>query len=93
MLGASYDPQTATLAFAEDQELPFPLLSDPTGEAAERYGVRRPLGSRWAGVPERRTFLIDPHGVVRRIYDVTDVHTHAGEVLDDLTALRTAEAT
>lgn len=39
-------------------------------------------------VPERRTFLIDPNGIIRRIYDVTDVSHHADEVLDDLRALR-----
>jgi peroxiredoxin len=60
------------------------LLSDVDGHVAELYGVRRPPGSRWAKVPERRTFLIDPVGVVRHVYDVTDVHGHPAEVLADL---------
>ena len=84
ILGASYDPPAVNLEFSVDQELAFPLLSDVDATVAERYGVRRPATSRWADVPERRTFLIDPTGVVREVYNVTDVAAHPGEVLDDL---------
>ncbi len=59
---------------------------------AERYGVRRPPGSRWESVPERRTFLLGPDGRVRAVYDVTDVHTHPDEVLADVERLRTQDA-
>ena len=59
---------------------------------AEQYGARRPPGSRWAHVPERRTFLIDPHGIVRAVYDVTDVYAHPGQVLADLERLQEADA-
>jgi peroxiredoxin Q/BCP len=88
ILGASYDPPGDNLAFALDQELPFLLLSDHGGAVAESYAVRRPPTSRWHDYPERRTFLIDPSGVVRRIYDVTDVHRHAEHVLADLRELQ-----
>ncbi len=37
--------------------------------------------------PRRRSFLIDPDGVVRKIYDVTDTAGHPQQVLDDLIAL------
>ncbi len=57
---------------------------------ADAYGVRRPPTSRWRDMPERRTFLIDPTGVVRRIYDVSDVFHHPQQVLDDLLALQGA---
>jgi hypothetical protein len=30
--------------------------------------------------------------VVRRVYDVTDVHAHPGQVLDDVRALQAADA-
>ena len=90
-MGASYDPPSANLAFANYQELPFSLVSDLDGDVASAYGVRRAPGSRWEHVPERRTFLIDPGGIVRRVYDVTDVHAHPGQVLDDLRALQAAD--
>ncbi|MCU1463759.1 MAG: hypothetical protein JWO37_3834 [Acidimicrobiales bacterium] len=38
-------------------------------------------------VPKRLTFLIDPDGVVRRSYEVTDVGGHPDAVLADLRAL------
>jgi thioredoxin-dependent peroxiredoxin len=92
ILGASYDPPRDNLRFSDDQELPFALLSDQTGAVAATYGVRRPPGSRWADVPERRTFLVDPAGTVREVYDVADVHAHPGEVLADLERLVAGDA-
>ena len=65
-------------------------MSDVDGTTAEAYGAKRPAGSRWAALPERRTILIDPDGVVRALYDVTDVHRHPAEVLDDLVRLQRA---
>lgn len=38
----------------------------------------------WA---KRRTYLIDPDGVIRKAYRVKDTMAHADEVLVDLTAL------
>ena len=37
--------------------------------------------------PRRLSYLIDPSGVIRRAYRVTDVAGHADEVLHDLEAL------
>jgi peroxiredoxin len=47
----------------------------------------RPLGAKFEEFPLRYSFLIDPTGVVRASYDVTDVATHAAEVLADLVRL------
>ena len=90
-MGASYDPPGDNRLFSDDQQLPFALLSDEDGAVADVYGTRRPSASRWAKVPERRTFLIDPAGTVRAVYDVTDVHAHPGDVLDDLRRLQPAD--
>ena len=46
---------------------------------------RRRAGADFA---RRHSFLIDPAGVVRKVYEVTDVATHPQQVLDDVTALR-----
>ena len=59
-------------------------MSDAVGTTAEAYGAKRAPGSRWASLPERRTIVVDPDGVVRAVYDVTDVHRHAAEVLADI---------
>ena len=48
----------------------------------------RPEGEPFPDFPKRMSYLIDPHGVIQRVYTVTDVAGHAGEVLDDLRDLR-----
>ena len=87
ILGASFDTVAENLAFATDQEFPFQLLSDPTRRVGEAYGVARDDSDPYAAYPRRWSFLIDPAGVVRAVYDVTDVATHADEVLGDLRTL------
>ena len=37
---------------------------------------------------KRRTFLIDPEGVIRKVYRVTDIPAHPDEVLTDLRTLQ-----
>jgi peroxiredoxin Q/BCP len=77
ILGASFDTVAENHEFAADQEFPFRLLSDPDRAVGEAYGVARPADDPYAGYPRRWSFLIDPAGVVRSVYDVTDVATHS----------------
>jgi peroxiredoxin len=35
------------------------------------------------------SFLIDPEGIVKKVYEVTDVAAHAGDVIADLEAAQT----
>ena len=39
-------------------------------------------------VARRLTFLIDPEGIVRRVYDVKDFSGHPSEVFEDISAAR-----
>jgi thioredoxin-dependent peroxiredoxin len=87
IIGASFDPVAELLAFATDQEFPFALVSDTDRSVGVAYGVARPAGDKFAAFARRISFLIDPGGVIRRVYDVADVATHADEVLDDLRLL------
>ena len=60
ILGVSFDDVESHQEFAEEYNLPFPLLADIEGKAAENYGVAtRKLGMR---IAKRETFLIDPAG-------------------------------
>ncbi len=87
MLGISFDAPVANKRFADKQRFAFSLLSDIDHTVGEAYGVMRPAGHKWADLPRRITFLIDPDRVVRRVYDVADVALHADEVLADLRQL------
>jgi thioredoxin-dependent peroxiredoxin len=83
ILGASFDTVEENRAFAEAQQFPYRLLSDVDRKVGEQYGVIREPGNP---LPRRNSFLIDPTGVIRRVYEVSDVKTHPDEVLNDIVA-------
>lgn len=85
ILGVSLDDVESHKAFAENHELPFPLLADTSGETAMAYGVKtRMFGMTMA---KRQTFIIGPDGNVARHYEKVDPEAHSAEVLKDLKAL------
>ena len=63
VLAVSCDPMFTLRAFAEQEGLTFPLLSDfwPHGEVARAYGVLDPE----RGCAGRSTFLVDRTGTLR----------------------------
>ena len=82
ILGVSFDDVESHLKFAENHELPFPLLADTEGKAADAYGVKtRMFGMT---VAKRQTFLIDPAGNIARHYASVKPATHSQQVLADL---------
>ncbi|MFT3736452.1 MAG: peroxiredoxin [Rhodocyclaceae bacterium] len=87
VVGVSIDESASHKAFAEKYKLPFPLLADADGTVAGLYGAL----SNWGVVrfAKRQTFIIDPRGVVRKIYREVDADKHAQQVLDDLKAMTT----
>ncbi len=65
--------------FAKKNNLGFPLLSDPDGSVAKKFGVlnaRRPMA-------QRVTFIWDEKGILRHIDRQENVREHG----DDLAAL------
>ena len=84
ILGVSLDDVDSHKEFAENHNLPFPLLADTEGTAADLYGVKtRMMGFT---VAKRQTFLIDPDGNVAKHYEKVDPDEHSAEVLADLEA-------
>ena len=63
VLAISCDPVYALRAFADQDGLNFPLLSDfwPHGEVTQAYGVF----DEQKGCPERSSYVIDREGIVR----------------------------
>lgn len=76
--GLSLDDVHDLAAFAEAQELPFRLLSDPDGSAATKYGVL-PVNGSYA---QRVTFVIDEKGVLRHVDEKVDVTKHGNQLAD-----------
>lgn len=88
MLGASFDTEAENRAFATAQSFGFPLLSDTGRSVGAAYEVVRPPEDPYPDYPRRIAYLIDPEGVIRESYAVTDVDGFADAVLSDLDRLR-----
>ena len=90
VLGVSADDLDSHEDFASEHSLPFPLLSDPEHEVAERYGAygeKQRDGKSYKGIL-RSTFLINPEGqVVEAMYNVNPTG-HAEEVAERLERLQ-----
>ncbi len=84
VLGASFDTLEENRSFAEAQEFPFSLLSDLDRQVAKDYEVARDSGDKFANYPRRYSYLIDPEGHIHSGYDVTDVASHASDVIADV---------
>ena len=80
--GVSVDSSDSHAQFARKYRLPFTLLADRKGEVAKRYGSLRTFGV--FRVARRNTFLIDPGGVVAKVYVGVSAARNALEVTDDL---------
>jgi thioredoxin-dependent peroxiredoxin len=64
VIGVSSDSVESHKAFAAKHNLPFTLLSDEGGNVRKQWGVARSMGI----LPGRVTFVIDPDGVVRKVF-------------------------
>jgi peroxiredoxin len=59
-------------------------LSDVDKSVGAAYGAKKGDDEQWNDFAKRVTVLIDPEGVVRRTYTVSDVTTHPDTVLADI---------
>lgn len=87
VLGVSKDSCASHKKFIEGRSLTIRLLSDPDSEVQKKYDVwrkRKFMGKEFLGTV-RSTFLIDPAGVIVKIWDDVKAEGHAAEVLGELT--------
>lgn len=85
ILGVSLDDVDSHKKFAENYDLPFPLLADIEGEISSAYGVK----TRMYGmtVAKRQTFIIGPDGSIAKHYEKVKPDEHSKQVLTDLKEL------
>lgn len=87
--GLSADTVESHKKFAEAYNLQFPLLADPDKKTIEAYGVwqeKNMMGRKYMGIV-RSSFLINPEGVIAKVYEKVKPEIHAEEVIADLKAL------
>jgi peroxiredoxin Q/BCP len=87
ILGVSADTVDSHQQFCTKESLTFKLLADPGKEMIGSYGSLAANGA----VAARNTFLIDPKGVIRKVYVKVNPNPHSQEVLESLTGLQKAE--
>ncbi|MCK6567976.1 MAG: thioredoxin-dependent thiol peroxidase [Chloroflexi bacterium] len=88
IFGVSPDSTAAHAKFKKKFQLPFPLLADEGHKVCDVYGVWGPkkfMGKNYEGVL-RTTFLIDPQGIVKKVYENVRPAGHSVELLAELGA-------
>ena len=86
VFGVSLDSVESHKLFSDKNKLPFSLLSDETGVVAKLYdSLRNLLVYKTA---KRNTFIIDPKGVVAKIYLSVNPKNHSEMILNDLDNLQ-----
>lgn len=87
VVGVSKDAVDSHEKFKTKHNLNFTLLSDPEGSMIKAYGAwgKKMFGSE--GIL-RKTFLIDPNGMVQKIYGRVTPLGHGDQVVRDLKALQ-----
>jgi peroxiredoxin Q/BCP len=86
LVGISKDTVESHKKFGEKYHLPFPLLSDETGEVIQEFdawGTKKFMGREYKGIL-RMSFLINPSGQVVKIYKDVNPADHVQEILQDL---------
>ena len=79
--GVSGDDAASHQRFAQRHNLPFPLLVDRGNQLRKAFGVPSVLGL----LPGRVTYVIDPDGVIRHVFNnLLDGPAHRREALDCL---------
>ena len=86
ILGVSMQDEKSHQEFCAKESLTFKLLADTNKEVSEKYDSVMNLGV--AKLSARHTYLIDPDGVVRKVWTSVDVKKHSDDVLASLDELQ-----
>lgn len=84
IVGVSADSVDSHQQFCTKESLTFRLLANPAKDVISAYGSLAANGM----VAARNTFLIDPNGVIRKVYTKVSPNPHSEEVLAALADLQ-----
>ncbi len=89
VLGVSVDAVKSKKGFAEENNLPFPVLSDSTTTTTTAYGALTSYPQyKLYNISRRDTFIIDPQGRIARRYENVNAEGHSKMVLAELAKLQ-----
>ena len=89
ILGVSMQDERSHQEFCAKESLTFKLLADTKKEVSEKYDSVMNFGV--TQLSARHTFLIDPNGMVRKVWTDIDVKRHSDDVLAAIEELEKAK--
>jgi peroxiredoxin Q/BCP len=91
VVGVSADDVTSHKNFHHKFAFKIDLLSDHESKLMKTLGLGQ---SEWQGVKywDRTTFVVDPKGVIQRVYEKVDPNGHEKVLLDDIRSLQAKAA-
>ena len=83
VVGVSADDVASHKNFHHKFAFKIDLLSDPESKLMKQLGIGQ---AEWKGMKfwERTTFVVDPKGVVRKVYEKVNPEGHEKVLLDDI---------
>jgi peroxiredoxin Q/BCP len=89
VLGVSVDTVASHKGFCAKEGLSFKLLADTNAAVSKAYGSVMTTGDKTLSA--RNTFLIDPSGVIRKVYLKVNPATHSDDVLANLATFQASK--
>ncbi|KAA3613530.1 MAG: thioredoxin-dependent thiol peroxidase [Calditrichaeota bacterium] len=90
IIGISKDSVVRHRKFADKYSLGFTLVSDEDGKVCEAFGtwqLKKNYGKEYMGIV-RSTFIINPEGIIAKVYPNVRVKEHHLRVQEDLKELQ-----
>ena len=89
VIGVSVDSVDSKKGFAEENNLPFPVLADAEKQVTKAYGALTSYPQfKLFDIARRDTYIIDPQGRVARRFENVKAEGHSKMVLAELAALQ-----
>ena len=87
VVGVSADDVTSHKNFHHKFAFKIDLLSDPDASLMKALGIGQ---SEWKGMQfwDRTTFVVDPKGIIRKVYEKVNPEGHEKVLLDDIRVLQ-----
>lgn len=90
VIGVSCDSEKSHQKFREKFSLPFSLIADEDQSVVNAFGVfgkKKFMGKTYEGI-HRVSYLIDPKGMIAKVYPKVKPAEHAEQVIQDIKELR-----
>jgi thioredoxin-dependent peroxiredoxin len=91
VLGVSADDVASHKTFCDKFAFKIDLLADPDSSLISTLGIGQ---AEWKGMKfwERTSFVVDPKGTIRKVYEKVSPEGHERVLLDDIQKLKIGQA-